>query len=265
MRGKIIQYNGADGSGTIVVDGRQHPFVLAAWRGNSAPAVNKTVEITLDGDTISAITAVGDDVLLKEKAAELGGKLGSLWTKIPSGAAANASANDSAPGASAQAASAPSAPGGPITAQAVLQRYGKAIPIAWVLFVLGTFAFNVVSVQLPMMGNGFGKSFFDVADLFSQMGVSGSGGMVKLLLVLGYLSIAVPALWRDRRAWLTLAIPLLAVLWAIFSVIHTLDSVGGGMAQGVSDFFSLGFGFYLTLLAALALAVLGVRKYLSAA
>ena len=58
MRGKIIQYNGADGSGTLVVDGRQHRFALEVWRADSAPTVNKVVEVTLDNDLVTAVAAV---------------------------------------------------------------------------------------------------------------------------------------------------------------------------------------------------------------
>jgi hypothetical protein len=266
MRGKIIQYNGADGSGTIVANGKQYPFVLAVWRGDSAPTVNKTVEIAFDGDTISAISAVGEDVLLKEKAAELGGKLGSLWNKIPTGASTAApAANDAAPAGAPAATTVPAptpAAGGAAMAGSIVQRYGKAILIAYVLFLIGSLFFNAVSISMGPMN--VGKSFFDVASVFSQMGASG-GGSIKLLLVLGYLGIALPMVWRDRRAWFALVIPLLAVLWAIYSVVHTLDSLGNQFSSGMGDMFSLGFGFYLTLLAALALAVLGVMRWLRAA
>lgn len=265
MRGKIIQYNGADGSGTIVVDSRQYPFVLAAWRGDSAPAVNKTVEVTFDGDTISAITAVGDDVLLKEKAAELGGKLGSLWNKIPAGAAATPAANEAPPvgAATAATATAPAAAsGGAAMAGSIIDRYGKAILVAYLLFLLGSLVFNAVSISI--FGSAMGKSFFDIASLLSQVG-AGGGGSIKFLLVLGYISIALPMFWHDRRAWFALVIPLLAVVWAIYSVLHTLDSVGGGIVgRSIGDAFSLGFGFWLTLLAAIALAGLGVKRSLTA-
>lgn len=258
MRGKIIQYNGADGSGTIVVEGKQYPFVLAAWRGDSAPAINKTVEVTLDGHSITALTGVGDDVLLKEKAAELGGKLGSLWNKIP--AAANASAND-APAGVASASGAPT-PATPITALGILQRYGKGILIAWALFLIGSMMFNAVSVSMGM--TSIGKSLFDIASLLSQFGVNG-GGSIKLLLILGYLSIGVPLVWRDRRAWLVLGIPLLAMLWATYTAVHSLGSIGdmaGGDGPSVFDF--IGFGFYLSFLSAIALAVLAFKRFASA-
>ncbi|HET7563295.1 MAG TPA: hypothetical protein VFJ87_13035 [Rhodanobacteraceae bacterium] len=261
MRGKIIQYNGADGSGTIVAEGKQYRFALTTWRGDNAPGINKTVEFVSDGEVVTAVTAVGDDVLLKEKAAELGGKLGSLWNKIP--AAAGASANDAAPGAPpSSSAAAPAATSSPITAQSILQRYGKAILIAWAVFLIASTMFNAVSITMGPMN--MGKSFFDVASLFSQIG-AGGGGSIKLLLILGYLSIALPMFWRDRRAWFALVIPLLAVVWAIYSVLHTLDSVGGGIiGRSIGDAFSLGFGFWLTLLAAIALAGLGVKRSLTA-
>jgi hypothetical protein len=117
---------------------------------------------------------------------------------------------------------------------------------------------------MSMMGASMGKSMFDIASLMSQMGANG-GGMIKVLLMLGYASIAVPLFWRNQRAWLALAIPLLAVLWAVFSTLHTLDSIGGQFGGGMSDLFHLGFGFYLSLAAAIVLAVLGMKRSLSAA
>ncbi|HWU78393.1 MAG TPA: hypothetical protein VN043_17990 [Rhodanobacter sp.] len=257
MRGKIIQYNGADGSGTLVVDGRQHRFALEAWRADSAPTVNKVVEVTLDNDLVSTVTAVGDDVLLKEKAAELGGKLGTLLHKIPASMPSRAS------GTTAEGVATPAAaPGGAMMAGSIVDRYGKTILVAYLLFLIGTLAFNAVSVSA--FGQGMGKSMFDIAGLMSQLGGSG-GGSIKALLLVAYASIATPLLWQDRRAWFALTLPLLALLWAIFSALHALSSLGSGVADGMSDFFSISFGFYLSLIAALALAVLGTKRALAAA
>ncbi len=140
MRGRIIQYNGADGSGTIVVDGKQYPFVLAAWRGNNAPALNKTVEITLDGDAITAVTAVGDDVLLKEKAAELGGKFNAsipaLGGTTPIGDAVGSVAVNGP------------VSGGAIPVNSIIERYGKLMLGEYVLFLISTLMFSAVSMSL---------------------------------------------------------------------------------------------------------------------
>lgn len=255
MRGKIIQYNGTDGSGTLVVGGRQHRFALGAWRADSAPTVNKAVEVTLEGDLVTAVTAVGDDVLLKEKAAELGGKLGTLLHKIPAAMPSSgaATAESSAPG--------PATPGATAMAGSIIERYGKPILLAYLLFLIGTLAFNAVSVS--GFGQGIGKSLFDITGLMSQLGGNG-GGSIKAMLLLAYASIATPLAWHDRRAWFALALPLLALLWAIFCTVHALSSLGSGVAEGMSDFFSIDFGFYLSLIAALALVVLGAKRALSA-
>lgn len=258
MRGKIIQYNGADGSGTLVVDGRQYRFALGNWRADSAPTVNKVVEVSLEDDIVTAVTAVRDDVLLKEKAAELGGKLGTLLHKIPTAMPAGAAPGEPAHGTTPATAT----PQGMATAGSIVGRYGKPILVAYVLFLIGTLAFNAVSVS--MLGQGMGKSLFDIAGLMSQLGGSG-GGSIKAMLLLAYASIAMPLVWPDRRAWLALSLPLLALVWAIVSAIHALDSMGSNVTDGMSDFFSISFGFYLSLIAALALAVLGTKRALSGA
>lgn len=261
MRGKIIQYNGADGSGTIAAEGKQYRFALATWHGDSAPGINRVVEFVADGDAVTAVAVVGEDVLLREKAAELGGKLGALWNKIPAAASAAA---DETPAGVPPASGVPDAgaANGPITVQSVLQRYGKGVLIAWALFLIGSMMFNAVSISMGPVN--MGKSLFDISSLLSQYGVSG-GGSIKLMLILGYLSIGMPLVWRDRRAWLALAIPLLAILWATYSAVHSLGSIGdmsGGDGPSVFDF--IGFGFYLSFLAAIALTVLAFKRFASA-
>ncbi|EIL94323.1 hypothetical protein [Rhodanobacter spathiphylli] len=253
MRGKIIQYNGADGTGTLVVDGRQHRFTLDAWRAYSAPTTNKVVDVTLDNDLVTAVAAVGDDVLLREKASELGSKFGTLLHKIPTTLPSDMATRATARGADTPA----GAPGDAAIGGSIIERYGKPILLAYLLFLIGTLALDAVSVSA--FGQGMGKSLFDIASLMSQLGGHG-GGSIKMLLLVAYASIAMPMLWRNRSAWLALAMPLLALLWAIFSTIHALDSLGRGVADGMSDFFSIGFGFYLSLVAALALAALGMKR-----
>jgi hypothetical protein len=188
--------------------------------------------------------------------------LNKLRASIPaSGGAAAAAGAAPATGSPAPTAANDTPAGNALTVNAILERYGKLMLGAWVLFLLGTLAFNAVSVS--MMSVSMGKSLFDIASLMSQMGADG-GGMIKVLLLLGYASIAVPLFWHDRRAWLALLVPLLAVVWAVFSVVHTLDSLPQGFGSGMGDLFHLGFGFYLSLLAAIVLAVLGVKRSLTA-
>ncbi|HEV8599261.1 MAG TPA: hypothetical protein VGQ69_07850 [Gemmatimonadales bacterium] len=223
MRGKILQYNGSDGSGIVVVEGQQHKFTIATWKGDVAPAVGKTVDVVLAGDAVQSVTLVGDDVLLREKTAELTGKLGGLVGGLAKGGS-----------------------GG--TGGSILARYGKPLLIAYGVFVIGSLFFNFISME--MFGMKQGKPLFDLG---SQLSQAGGGGGVKLLVLLGYLSIAVPLFWPDKRAWLLLLLPLLSVLWGFWSVRRAM----GPMAE----LFSYGIGFYLTIAAALYIAATAFKRF----
>ena len=263
MRGRILQYNGTDGTGTIAAADQQYKFDIGMWKSPTAPTVGKTVELVVDNSRVSAVTIVPDDVLLREKTAELGGKLGTLVSGLGKSAGAGA-ASGSAPHASGGAAvMSGAAPGLNLASNPIVQRYGMLTLGAYAVFLIGTLALNAISITF--LGSSQGKPLYDIADLMSQLG-GGSG--VKLMLVIAYASIAVPLVWKDKRAWLALALPLLAVLGAIWSGIHTINSAAGGFgggqngAPGASDLFSLGFGFYVSLAAGLVLAWAGVQRFL---
>jgi hypothetical protein len=238
MRGKIIHYSGADGQGIIMAGGQQYPFTIGSWQAESVPTPGNTVDIAVDDGTVTGVSLVSDDILRKEKTAELGSRLGSALGNVDLSALQGS--------------------GG----EAIVARYGKMLLGAYALFVIGSLAFNAISVSF--MGNGMGKSLFGVTSLLSELGGDG-GGSIKMMLILAYLGCALPLLWPDRRAWLALLLPLLATLWAIFAVLSIVDSMGGGMMGDMSDLISINFGFYLSLLAALVLAAGGARRFLSAA
>ncbi len=71
MRGKILQYNGNNGTGIIVAEGQQLGFTLANWKGDAAPAVGRTVEAVVTDGQVTTVMLVGDDVLMREKASAL--------------------------------------------------------------------------------------------------------------------------------------------------------------------------------------------------
>jgi hypothetical protein len=236
MRGRILQYNGNDGSGLIVADGQQYPFVITMWRSETAPVVGKTVEIALADGRLQAVTLVGDDVLMREKTAQLTGKLGSIVGEIGSGIAKGGAA---AGGTS------------------IVAFYGRNLLIAYGLYLLGTLVFNAISVKF--FGQSQGKPLFELASLLSMIG-GGSG--VKMGLILAYLGFGVPFFWRDRRGWLLLLLPLMVLLYALWSGTHAMGKAGGG-GSGMGDMFSLGLGSYLALLSGLVLAVGGVKRFLA--
>lgn len=255
MRGKIIQYDGASGNGIIMADGQQIRFGISAWQASQAPAVGRTVDVVAAGDQASAVMHVPDEVLLKEKAAEIGGRLGGLAGRLASGAAAATA------GATAGVAD---GGGRASTAGSAMDRYGKLMIGAVVVFVLATLFFNAISMS--MLGQSRGWSLFDIAGFMSQLG--GGGGTVKFLLLLAYAGVALPMIWTDRRGWLGLCLPLLAVLWAFGSVIRaarSMGSMGGGMGEAFSELFSVGLGLYLAPVAAIVLCVGGLRRFLRSA
>jgi hypothetical protein len=172
MRGKILQYNGNDGTGIISAEGQQLRFGIAQWKGEAAPVVGKTVEVVVADGQVSTVMLVGDDVLLREKAEELGGKLGGVL-----GGLGSTLAKGGAGGA-----------GNPIVA-----RYGIPVLVAYGIFLLSTVMFNAVSME--MFGMRQGQPLWNIATTLSQ---AGGGGGVKLFLILAYLSIGVPLVWADR-------------------------------------------------------------------
>ncbi|HKT08439.1 MAG TPA: hypothetical protein VJR24_11130 [Gemmatimonadaceae bacterium] len=264
MRGRILQYNGTDGTGTIAADNQQYKFDIGMWKSPTAPTVGKTVEIVVQDSQLSAVTIVPDDVLLREKTAELGGKLSGLVSNLgkSAGTPPGASPSSSAHAGGGAAVIPSAAPGLNLAANPIVQRYGTLTLGAYAVYLLGTLVFNAISITF--LGSSQGKPLYDVANLLSQIG---GGGGVKFMLIVAYLSIAVPLVWKDRRAWLALCVPLLAVLGALWSGIHAINSAAGGFGggagggPGVSDLFSIGFGFYLSLAAGLVLAWAGFQRF----
>lgn len=233
MRGRILQYNGNDGSGLISADGQQYPFVITMWKSDIAPLVGKTVEVIVADGQTQAVTLVGDDVLMREKTAELTGKLGSIVGEIGSGIAKGGAA---AGGTS------------------VVGFYGRNLLIAFGVYLLGTLVFN--AINLKFLGESQGKPLFELASLLSMIG-GGSG--VKTGLILAYLGFGVPYFWRDRRSWLLLVLPLVVLLYALWSGTSALGK-GGGPA---GDLFSFGLGFYLALISGVVLAAGGLKRFLT--
>ena len=233
MRGKILQYNGNDGTGIFVADGQQHRFTLASWKGDHAPAVGKTVEAVMADGQVQTVALVGDDVLIREKAEELGGKLGGLVGNLAKGGAGGS---------------------GVALGGSIVERFGTMTLVAYAVFLIGTTMFKAVSNSLI----GFGFSMWQLASFLSTFG---GGGGIKLLLILSYLSILVPFLWRDRRAWLALLIPLLTMVWAVIRALTAGGGGGGGVDMG--DFGIL--GFYLPLVASVVLALAGFKRFKEAA
>lgn len=235
MRGRILQYNGNDGQGIISADGQQNPFTISTWKSDTAPIVGKAVDVVILDGKVHAVMLVPDDVLMKEKTAELTGKLGSFVGELGSGLA---KAGSTAPQGS------------------FVGFYGRNLLIAYGLFLLGTLVFNAITISF--LGNGGGKPLFELASLASQFG-GGSG--IKMLLLLSYAGFVVPYFWRDKRGWLLLLLPVVVVLYALWT---SRKAFGGGGNGGGGDMVHLGIGAYLTIVSAGYLGLAGSKRFLTA-
>lgn len=252
MRGRIIHYNGNDGRGLIAADNRQIPFEIGHWRSDTAPAVNATVEVTLAGDALEAVSRVPEDVLLKEKASQLAGRLGSA------GGAALQSFKESTPDMAATP-----------TATAV-QRLGKPLLIAHAIFVLAVFAMPYLSIN-PL---GFGGRSFTLMGLSAAsegMGISVGGSFWTWLAIL---SIALPVFWRNRLAWAALLLPLVATLKPGIDILMATSKASNALgnsfeaslqrqiAKQLIEMLQIGSGAWICLLAALVIAAIGLKRVL---
>lgn len=248
MRGRIIHYNSNDGKGLIAAGEGQFAFEIGQWRSDSAPTVNQTVELGMANDHLESVTRITDDVLLKEKASELAGKLGSA------GGAALQSLKENAPAGGA----------GPW-----LTRLGKPLLIAQGLFAIGALFLSYIDIKVP--GASVGYSLTNLSEAIERMGGSAGSAFWPWL---GITSIGLPLFWRSRLAWLALLLPLLATVKPLFDILRAIhqatsamgNAMGGAYAQQMSDqilnMISPGAGAVLCLLAALFIAAIGVKRAL---
>lgn len=250
MRGKIIHYNGGDGKGLVAADGRQFAFSIDQWRSDSAPAVNQTVELVIEGDTLQSLARVSDEALLKERANELAGRLGGM------GGAALGSLKSASPGA------AEGLQGG-------VARLGKPLLVIHALFALAALFFAYIKIT-PPFGGSVSYSLVGLSGLSEQLGGSVGGALLPWLAIL---SIGLPVFWRSRWAWLALLLPLLATIKPMLDVFAVTRKVSAGVGQidagmarmmreQMMDMLGTGMGLWLCLATSLALAAFAVKRAL---
>ena len=253
MRGRIIHYNGNEGRGLIAADNRQFPFEIAHWRSETAPSVNQVVEVAVAGDVLESVTRVSDEVLLKEKAGQIASKLGTA------GGAALQSLKEATPSTAGA------------SAAGVWQRLGKPLLIAHGIFVAAALLLPYVSVQSPFGIGGKSFSLTGLAEASEAMGASVGGAFWPWL---GILSIALPAFWRSRYAWLALLLPLLAAVKPAFDLLLATRKasrqmsdamgadIGSQIARQIADMLHVGIGAWACVLAALVIAAIGLKRVL---
>jgi len=78
-RGKILQYSQNDGCGCVLSNNNQFAFTIRDWRGESAPALNRIVNVEFREGALVSVAEVPESVLLQEKAAEAGEVAKKTW------------------------------------------------------------------------------------------------------------------------------------------------------------------------------------------
>ncbi|MDR3753563.1 MAG: hypothetical protein P4K93_00225 [Terracidiphilus sp.] len=254
-RGKILRDTSA-GNGLVVIEGQQYPFMLeGTWRSEVPPAVGMTVDAEInDAGQIVSLLVVQDSQLTKEQA---------------------------------QAALLAAKGKGAEMFSGLVARVGAVNLVALLVLIIGWIFLNAVSIQSPMGGNmsftfwqllGFinAKNALDVA---MQAGTgSASTGIYGLLAFVCLLGPFVRYFWKDKLAVLGGVLPLLFMLIVgliAHSSLSPAAALGGTgidpndpmvkeMTKQVSQAISIGAGVYLSVLACLYFAGIGVKDFLAA-
>ncbi len=253
-RGKILRDTSA-GNGLIVVDGQQYPFMLeGTWRSDVPPAVGMTVDAEFnDAGQIVSLLVVQDSQLTKEHTQAALMEAKGKGAEIFSG---------------------------------IVARVGALNLIALLVLIIGWLFLSAVSIQSPVGAMSF--TFWQLLgfvnasnalDLAMQAGTgSSSAGIYGFLAFVCLLGPFVRYVWKDKRAVLGGVLPLLFML-IVGMIAHSKfnSAMGMGapgvdpndpmvkeMTQQVSQAISVGFGVYLSVLACLYFAAMGVKDFLGA-
>lgn len=260
VRGRILRDTNI-GMGLLSLGGRQVPFSLEAnWRGDIAPVVQMTVDVVLDeaGNPVT-VAPVSDKDVAQEKLKALSGDLSRKF-------------QDQMPLAKTYA----HAIGTP-----VLIAIGVLL-ISWIWLPMATVRIRAGLSQSATM--------FDVLGLVNMGGdlqsfgsnYSGSSGIYGFICVLAMLAPAAPAFIRHRYITLSYFAPLLFLLVLGFAMYMKVRSFANAAQESMGSFggaqmakiasammdqilaaVSIGFGVYVSLAAALFLAVHGGIKFLA--
>lgn len=258
QRGRVIVYQ-PDGKGTVTVSGAMLAFDTARhWRSPNAPKVNDAVDVELNADgNLQSVTLVP----LQKVAQEHAGRVSALGQ----------------------------AKGREIWADA---KASLGLPVLVALMVLVVAAFVLNTININIYGE-VSLSYWQLLGLNSStiesMGESGGGlTLARFLFLLCVLACVATRFIRKPLASLGKCLPLVFILvHTIISYVQVSNglneagkmarSFGGSQAASMSrkmadqmltqlmEAFSLGFGLYLLLGAAVVLAILGMREWRRAA
>lgn len=264
-RGKILR-DTSQGDGLLSIEGQQYPFRLeGVWKSDVSPKPDMVVEVAFgNANQVTSITALTETQLAKEQA------------ELAMSAVKQQSAQ---------------------LAYGMVERFGMPLLAAMALLIVGWFVLNTLSIQLSPR-NSINLSFWQILAIVNapdgvvqavSAGRNGSngGGIYSVVALLSLLGPLARFFWKDPRAHLGGALPLLCmalVAAMIYSGIHdsmkdeqmAALSLGGAQATAIlKDMndrllaemlkaITIGAGGYLSLLVSLYLAAKGVIQFLAA-
>lgn len=255
LRGHIIQYNPAEARGLIAVGGKQYPFRISDWCSDTAPEVNSSVDFFLNGEqSTESVSRTPDEVIMRERAGEIAGKLGTL------GAAALAGAGVAAD----QIKTAARDSGRNGTTPLPIAFFGKPMVVAYAAFVAGAWLLPYVNFHLGPGMPSSGFSLLRLGELGEKTGLFSGGNTLVWLAILAPL---VPLLWRNRLAWLALLLPLLASTRPLqlagkiaLDAARAEEGSAAGLTSFVLELLDVGMGAYVCVGASLVLALLAIGR-----
>lgn len=263
-RGRILR-EASNGPGLITCEGQQLEFQLEGlWTADTAPVIDTVVDIEVDeNNKISALSPVSEGQLAKEQADK-----------------ALQMAKDK---------------GGVVLNEAI-RRVGKPVLISSAVLMISWFFLSAITVQASQ----FFTAKFTFWELLSLVN-GGSGGIMQALQsgggngsgiygFLAFISLLGPfafQFWKDPKAHLGNCLPLLVMLVVGVSIYMGIQdgmkasqqvsaAYGGAdgakiingmmneMMKAAMEAIHIGAGLYLSMLASLYLAFIGVTRFLAA-
>lgn len=256
-RGKVLRDTSA-GTGLIVADNQQYSFTLdGVWKSEVPPSVGMTVDLELDAaGQITSIRTVTDSQITKEQA---------------------------------QAALEAAKSKGAEVASGIVARFGVPNLVAIAVLLIGWFFLSAVSIKTPVGSSSYTfwqvLGFLNAKNAVDVMMQAGDGklsaGIYGFLALIAIVGPFVHYFWKDKRALLGGVLPLLFMLIIGLMARSSFNSalgMGTGAGTGVDpnnplvqqmqdeikQAISIGFGVYLSALAAIYFAGMSTKDFLAA-
>jgi hypothetical protein len=236
-RGTVLQYGQESGCGYIASDETKFAFTINQWQGKSAPALNRVVEINVQQGALVSVAEVPEEVLAREKAAELAKKAGEIGKGVAD-------------------------QGGKVWERLVAS-VGLVTVIAQIVYAVSIFGLPAATIHFFGM-----QGSLTLYDILSNP----LADMPALFMWCLYASCAVvlvPMLVKKNKSWLILLLPLLILLIVgyegyakVREMVADNTLFGQAILDGIKQIVSLEVGCYTAVAAAVVLAAQGIRKFL---